>query len=428
MSEKSPRKLAKERRKRIMEAIACKVPDRVPISPMTTYWPMIYKGMTKKEAMYDLDRSSQAIIDTVLEFQWDTAPSVIVMYPVRAFDILDSKLWKWPGAANPEQRVDDNAPYQFCEGEYMKADEYEEYFDDPTGYVIRKVIPRHYGALKGFRKFPSRNDMINGYMAMMGVPFNFNDSEFKESSEALNNAVNEIQNWFKKGAESMIKLQKLGFPPIFAGIAQAPFDVVSEFLRGMRGSMLDMYRHPEELLKLINSITKPMIEGALKLAILPDAPIVFIPLHRGADGFMNDKQYLNFYWPSLKELMVGLIKAGKIPMPFFEGKYNSRLQYIAEFGNEYPGKIVAWFDQTDIFKAKEIFGDKICIRGNVPGSLMVTGTPNQVEEYCKKCIEVIGEGGGYILDGGVSGIPDESKPENVKAMTDAVFKYGIYKK
>ncbi|MHA1341539.1 MAG: uroporphyrinogen decarboxylase family protein [Candidatus Helarchaeota archaeon] len=428
MSEKSPRKLHKERKRRIFDTIAIKEPDRVPISPMTTYWPMMYKGMTKKEAMYDLARSSQAIIDTVMEFQWDTAPSVIVMYPVKAFDIVDSKLWKWPGAKNPEQRVDDNAPYQFCEGEYMKANEYEEFFEDPTNFVIRKVIPRHYGALSGFKNFPSRNDMINGYMAMMGVPFTFLNPEFKASSEKLGEALKEVQLWFQMGIESMTKLQRLGFPPIFAGIAQAPFDVVSEFLRGMRGSMLDMYRHPEELLKLIDTLTKPMIKGSLKLAMLPDAPIIFIPLHRGADGFMSDEQFRKFYWPSLKELMVELIKAGKIPMPFFEGKYNSRLEYIQELGNEHPGKIVAWFDQTDIFKAKEMFGDKVCIRGNIPGSLMVTGTPNQVEEYCKKCIEIVGEGGGYILDGGVSGIPDESKPENVKAMTDSVFKYGLYKK
>ncbi|MFX1450610.1 MAG: uroporphyrinogen decarboxylase family protein [Promethearchaeota archaeon] len=428
MSEKSPRKLLKERKKRLFDAIAIKEPDRVPISPMSTFFPMLYKGMTQKEALYDIERSSQAIIATALEFQWDTAPSVIVMYPVKAFDILDSKLWKWPGAKNPEQRVPDNAPYQFCEGEYMKADEYDAYFEDPTSFIIRKIIPRHYGTLSGFKRFPSRNAMLNGYMAMLGAPLTFNSPEFKASSQALKDALKEIQIWFQKGVESMLKLQRLGFPPVFAGIAQAPFDVVSEFMRGMRGSMLDMYRKPDELLKLTNSITKPMIEGALQLAVLPDAPIVFIPLHRGADGFMSDKQYAKFYWPSLKELMEGLIKAGKTPMPFFEGKYNSRLNYIEEFGKEYPGKIIAWFDQTDIFKAKELFGDKICIRGNIPGSLMVTGTTHQVEEYVKKCIEIVGENGGYILDGGVSGIPDESKPENVKAMTDACLKYGIYKK
>ena len=33
----------------------------------------------------------------------------------------------------------------------------------------------------------------------------------------------------------------------------APFDAVSDFLRGMRGSMIDMFRHPEELKEAILS-------------------------------------------------------------------------------------------------------------------------------------------------------------------------------
>ena len=81
-----------------------------------------------------------------------------------------------------------------------------------------------------------------------------------------------------------------------------------------------------------------------------------------------------------------------------------------------------------IIKGKEIFGDYACIRGNVPASLLITGTPKQVEDYVKKMIEGCAEGGGYLVDGGVSGIPDEAKMENVKAMTDAVFKYGVYRK
>jgi len=32
------------------------------------------------------------------------------------------------------------------------------------------------------------------------------------------------------------------------------------------------------------------------------------------------------------------------------------------------------------------------------------------------------------VDGGVSGIPNEAKHENVLAMTDAVHKYGVYRK
>jgi uroporphyrinogen-III decarboxylase len=75
-----------------------------------------------------------------------------------------------------------------------------------------------------------------------------------------------------------------------------------------------------------------------------------------------------------------------------------------------------------------MLGNYACIRGNVPGSLLVTGTPQKIETYIKNSIENCAEGGGFLVDGGVSGIPAESRPENVKAMTDAVFKYGVYRK
>ena len=80
-----------------------------------------------------------------------------------------------------------------------------------------------------------------------------------------------------------------------------------------------------------------------------------------------------------------------------------------------------------MIEAKKIVGDYACMRGNIPPSLLSMGTPQQIEDHVKELIEGCAEGGGYIVDGGL-GLPDEAKPENVKAMTDAVFKYGVYRK
>lgn len=179
----------------------------------------------------------------------------------------------------------------------------------------------------------------------------------------------------------------------------------------------------------MDMMVQPSIDAAAELAKLsPSNKVVFIPLHRGAEGFMNFKQFETFYWPQLTQVMQGLIDNKLIPMPFFEGKYTDRFEYLAEFAKKNKGKLIYWFDQSDIIKGKEIFGDYACIRGNVPASLLITGTPQQVGDYVKDMIEGCAEGGGYLVDGGVSGIPDEAKMENVKAMTDAVFKYGVYRK
>ena len=75
-------------------------------------------------------------------------------------------------------------------------------------------------------------------------------------------------------------------------------------------------------------------------------------------------------------------------------------------------------------KAKEILRDTVCIRGNVPLSILVTGTPDDVRAYCKKLIDVCGRGGGYIMDSS-TGL-DDAKSENVRAMFDFTREYGVY--
>ena len=67
----------------------------------------------------------------------------------------------------------------------------------------------------------------------------------------------------------------------------------------------------------------------------------------------------------------------------------------------------------------------MCIRGNVPASLLCLGSPQDVETYCKKLIDMVGKGGGFILDGAI-GTPDDARPENVRAMADFTRKHGAY--
>ena len=185
--------------------------------------------------------------------------------------------------------------------------------------------------------------------------------------------------------------------------------------------MLDMYRNPVKLLEACEKLLPMQIERGLSGANKTGNPRVFIPLHRGADGFMSIKQFETFYWPGLKRLMLALIEADKTPYVFFEGDYTSRLEYLLEIPK---GKIIAHFDQTDLFKAKEIIGKQICIMGNVPSSLLQTGSPEEVKDYCKELIDVVGKDGGYIMSPRSS--IDEAKPENLKAMFDITREYGVY--
>ena len=78
----------------------------------------------------------------------------------------------------------------------------------------------------------------------------------------------------------------------------------------------------------------------------------------------------------------------------------------------------------NIFKAKEVLGEVVCLRGGIPNSLMCTGTPDDVKEHCKKLIDKVGHRGGFILD--TSTVLDDVKPENLRAMVEFTKEYGRY--
>lgn len=56
--------------------------------------------------------------------------------------------------------------------------------------------------------------------------------------------------------------------------------------------------------------------------------------------------------------------------------------------------------------------------------IFCTGTFEDVKAYCKKLIDVVGKGGGFIMD--AAGVIEEAKPENVKAWLEDIREYGIY--
>jgi uroporphyrinogen-III decarboxylase len=126
----------------------------------------------------------------------------------------------------------------------------------------------------------------------------------------------------------------------------------------------------------------------------------------------------------LKKVIHELASNNLISLILFEGDWTRHLEYLKELPK---GKSIAWFEKADLFKAKEAIGNRVCIKGNVSPALLTHGTPEEVEVYCKKLIDNVGNGGGYILDAGTL-LEYEMKPENVRAMVNTARKYGVYRK
>lgn len=402
-----------EREKRLLDAVALKETDRVPFVYFAIFWLAKYGGFTCQEAMYDYDKLSSTARDALVELEPDAfAPPhpTVAMGP--AMETLGYKQLLWPGHG-----VDENVSYQYLDQEYMKADEYEDYVFDPTGFYLRTYLPRVASAFEPFAKLPDFPSVY--YFQLIHASRRFAQPDLVGAFETLAKAGNQTRDMLHKSFAFVEEMAKLGFPMAQTATTNAPYDYFADNLRGSKGIMLDTFRNKDKLLEAMDKSIHFLLRGAADVASRSPCKIVFIPIHWGLDGFMSPDHFKTFFWEPFRKLMLGLIERDLIPCAFWQGNCNSRLEVIQDLP---PGKAIYWFEQTDMFKAKEVLGDTICIRGNVPASLLNLGTPEDVDAYCKSLIEGVGKGGGFILDG-ANGIPDEAKVENVRAMAASVRKY-----
>jgi uroporphyrinogen-III decarboxylase len=412
----SPEFLA--RKKRLDDAMNLRKPDRVPVAPLVVhYYPTKVVGISNKEAMYDTERTMEAWKERTIEHNWDAAVPFGSLLPVRPLEIMGMKQVKWPGGD-----LGDDQPFQWVEGEYMMK-----VLADPNGFTVKKLWPRISSTLAP----------ISGMVQMDPPPLLYLSNAYTlpgligemvsppSMVEILKKAL-ELAEAHEKDKALKVRytteMMDLGFPLPFAAVTFPAFDWISDTLRGLRGTSMDMYQVPDKLLALIDIFTPLTIGGAIMNAKQSGNNGVFIPMHRGAGGFMSDEHFAKFYWPCFRALLLGLIEAGLTPIPLFEGDYTPRLTFLQELP---PKKIVGHFDHIDRKKAKNLIGDVMCFWGNVPSSLMCAGTPEQVKEDVKELIDVFGDNGGLIIDS-TMGLPDESRPENVQALTEAVHEFGVY--
>jgi uroporphyrinogen-III decarboxylase len=223
------------------------------------------------------------------------------------------------------------------------------------------------------------------------------------------------------------EMSALGFaePLPARGGVMPPFSSFSNTFRTFNGVVKDMFRRPEKLKAALQLMLDYRIARATPAVKQPGHPTLGSSgeAHRVSDEFFSNKQFEEFVWPYWKKAMDKTYELGyEIISMFFEGKRDRQLHYFTEFPKR---SMLIRFAETDIFRAKEMLGDKACIMGNVPITMLQVASPSVVEEYCKKLIKEVGKNGGFILRCSTD-FTQEARPENVKAMIDSVEKYGRY--
>jgi uroporphyrinogen-III decarboxylase len=411
----SPEYLARE--KRVRDALELRQPDRIPILMGLGYLTAEMGGITRQE-LYENPGKAQEIFERLAQY---FQPDMIfgLFGDPQASKVLGDRMTKWPGYG-----LGPNGSFQFDEKEFMKAEDYDALLEDPSDYAVRTYLPRAFSKLEGLSMLPPLGMSLFGYYNTLNLSV-LSAPPVAAAIDALQKASQAVSTAGARAAESSRRMARLGFPPpsFMAGcLVEAPFDFMSDTLRGMRGIFLDMLRIPDKLLAAEEKVKRFMLKHAAATVRASGIAYAGMPLHRGSDGFISLKQFETFYWPQLKDLMLQLIDAGITPWCFYEGVWDQRLEYLLELPK---GKTFGFFQSSDIFKVKEVLGDTMCIFGGMPISMLTGGNETQIREHTHELCERVGRGGGYIMTTGVLEL-EGCKPELIKTWVDAAKEYGAY--
>lgn len=401
-----------ERIQRLRKTYDMEHPDRIiaDVSMGASEFALRRKGLIGKDMIYNHEELREPLLEFHREFQPDTSVGMLP-YPGKPWEMLDFKLYAWGGQKLPESQT-----IQMVEGEYMTADEYAEFTADPTAFWLKKYLPRAYGALgpmgmlPDFPRISESVDTID-LLVPFGIP------EFQEMLRTMMEAGDELMKMLGIVGQTGAMIAAEGFPGMGLNIVKTPFDYLGDTLRGTRGILTDMFRHPNELLAACEAYVPILIKSIIGACDRTGSPTALYVLHKGADSFMSNEQFETFYWPTWKEVMLALYEDGITSYLFIEGSYNRRLEYLAEMPEK---SLLCHFDQTDMRRAKEVLSDKFIIAGNVPASLMATGTVDEVRAYCNELVELYEDAPGYMMSFGCSF--EMTTDEKLRAYMDSVKK------
>ncbi|MBY9003153.1 MAG: hypothetical protein KGD73_04215 [Candidatus Lokiarchaeota archaeon] len=369
---------------RVLTSIKLKEPDRVPVWPLIDYLPVNYIDVTAQEMIEDPEKSQWA-------FEW-------IYHKLGGFDIA------------------------FAGGSFYMQ--------------IINPFPDFFSIFYLDWRLPGR--MLDVNESPQLVENALDDPFFKveDYDKIIEKGLLWKSNFKRAGMKDMMKLSKIGpkvaeytekwwtefkVPTFNDGACSTPFDLLSMF-RGSTNFMKDIYRYPDKIKEVSDFLVDNMIMMGQYGPSQSGGKTILVGGVRGSADFISLKHFEDLYWPYFKKIVTEYVNKGYIVQLHMDTDWTDRLHYLKELPK---GKIYLHMDErTDIFKAKEILGDHMCIEGNLKPSLFKLGTPSLIEKEVKKIIDGCAEGGGLMVG---SEIPDDAKLENVKAMIDTCKTYGKYK-
>jgi hypothetical protein len=212
---------------------------------------------------------------------------------------------------------------------------------------------------------------------------------------------------------------KAGVPVLSGGDVTTPY----ELLCGSRSLMefsRDLFEIPDKVIAAMDAIVPHLAGDTIRRARHQGYPVVWVGGWRTAPSMLSPAMWRRFVWPYFSRLVHEVVDAGLIALLHLDSNWTRELARFKELPR--ARCILALDGETDIFKAREILDDHMCIMGDVSAAMLYLDAPDSVYAYCTKLIRELGPTG-FILQSGCD-IPANAKLENVKAMVAAALDSG----
>ncbi len=226
--------------------------------------------------------------------------------------------------------------------------------------------------------------------------------------------------------EDIKRIRNKGLASV-AGMAMTIFEVAWQ-IRGFNELLTDLITQEDLASCLLDRITKLRIFQAERFAEA-GADVI----HIGDDVGMQDRMMINpdFWRKWFKARLARIIESARKIKPdifFFyhsDGYIEPIIQDLIEIGVNALNPVQP--ECMNPGKLKKLYGDKLAFWGTIGiQHTLVFGTPEEVELEVKSRIETVGKDGGLYLSP-THVLPPEVPYENIFAFVEAVKKFGKYK-
>lgn len=360
---------------RFWTAIRLEKPDRVPVVPTLLPEPAAgLTGRTQAQIARDNDQAVAAVFEVFDEYGgWENP------HPAGALPIQLQAIGHYPmKLRTPGKELSDDASFQLLEEEVLARSDYEKicetgfdtfYYEDYL-WRVTDLIP----------------DQLPDTLGGLALAFQRFQTECAERD----------------------------LTPAFVAAAIHPFFSLS-LMRSLISFTEDLYYDPEPVERTLRRMTADLIAKQIDLVKATGIDLWLLVEERASGFFYPPAVFERFWWPYTRQIVDAFWSEGIVTMFHLDQCWDKNISYFRELPR---GSAVLAFDSTtDIFAARRILGDHLCLWGDVSASLLSIGKPEEVSDYCKRLIDEVGADGGFILGSGCS-VPPDVRPENFRSMIE----------